>query len=105
MALVSLYALFWPRPAGGPLFPGSDKVVHLGLFLLLAATARWRFGAAGRVLGAVLAYAAVSELVQAVGLSERSGDVLDLLADAVGAVAGWLLAGRVLAGQVLSRER
>ena len=96
MAVVSLYALFWPRPAGGPLFAGSDKVVHAGLFLLLAATARWRFGAAGRVLGAVLAYAGLSELVQAVGLSERSGDVLDLLADGVGAAVGWLLAGRLL---------
>ena len=88
--------LFWPRPAGGPLFPSSDKVVHLGLFLLLAAAARWRFGALRRVLVAVLVYAAVSELVQAVALDNRSGDVLDLLADAAGAVLGWFVAGRLL---------
>jgi uncharacterized protein (TIGR04206 family) len=96
--LVSLYVLFWPDPAGGGTqVPGADKVVHALLFGALAATARWRFGERRRLLAAVLAYAAVSELAQALLLSRRSGDLGDLLADAVGAGAGWLLAGWLLA--------
>ena len=88
--LLSLYVLFWPSPAGaGVTLPGADKLVHAGLFALLAATAALRFGAARRVLLVVLAYAAVSEVVQARLLAERSGDAWDLLADAVGALAGW----------------
>ena len=69
--------------------PGADKLVHAGLFALLSATAALRFGAARRVLLAVLVYAALSEVVQALLLAERSGDAWDLLADAVGALAGW----------------
>ena len=96
MLLASLYVLFWPDPAGGgSRLPGADKVVHALLFGLLAATARWRFGDRRGLLAAVLAYAAVSELVQALLLTERSGDLWDLLADAVGAVVGWLLARRL----------
>ena len=87
--------LFWPAPAGsGVTLPGADKLVHAGLFLLLAGVSRLRFGPASRVLAAVLAYAALSEVVQAVLLSGRSGDLLDLLADAVGALVGWQLARR-----------
>jgi VanZ family protein len=87
--------LFWPDPAGvgsGP--PGADKVVHAVLFGALAASARLRFGGARRVLAAVLAYAVVSELVQALLLPRRSGDLLDVVADVLGALAGWWLAGR-----------
>ena len=95
MLAASLYVLFWPEPAGPDTgFPGADKVVHALLFGLLAATAAWRFGARRGVLAAVLLYATVSELVQALALSERSGDLWDLLADVVGAVVGWLLARR-----------
>ena len=95
VAVISVYVLFWPRPAGSGIdLPGADKAVHLLLFLLLAGTARLRFGAVRLVLAGLLAYAAVSELVQALLLSGRSGDLLDLLADALGVVGGWLLAGR-----------
>ena len=94
--MLSGYVLFWPSPAGSRVtLPGADKLVHAGLFLLLALTARLRFGAAGRVLAALLVYAAVSELVQAVLLPRRSGDLLDLGADAAGALLGWALARRV----------
>ncbi len=44
---------------------------------------------------AVLAYAVVSEVVQGVLLSTRSGDPYDVVADALGALLGWLLAGRL----------
>ena len=92
---VSAYVLFWPDPAGPDSgLPGADKVVHALLFALLAATARLRFGPARAVLLAVVAYAAVSEVVQALLLSERSGDLWDLLADAVGALVGWSLTRR-----------
>ena len=74
--------------------PGADKLVHAGLFLLLAGTAALRFGATARVLVSVLVYAVASELVQAALLSERSGDAWDVLADGAGAVAGWQLARR-----------
>ena len=73
--------------------------MHLTLFLLLAATARWRFGPQCTVLSAVLAYAVVSEVVQWLGLAERSGDLLDVVADTVGALLGWALAARRLAGR------
>jgi VanZ family protein len=94
--VLSLYVLFTPRTGGEGLFPGADKVVHAVLFALLAATTRWRFGAAASGLAAVAAYAVVSELVQALLLSARSGDPYDVLADLLGAAAGWLLAARLL---------
>ena len=92
---LSLYVLFWPSPAGsGVSVPGADKAVHAGLFLLLAGAARLRFGGAAAVLTGVLAYAALSEVVQAVLLSRRSGDLLDVVADVLGALVGWRLARR-----------
>ena len=74
--------------------PGADKAVHAGLFLLLAGTAALRFGAVPGVLSVVLAYAGGSEVVQGLLLAERSGDAWDVLADAVGAAAGWQLVRR-----------
>ena len=74
--------------------PGADKAVHTGVFLLLAGTAALRFGAVVPVLLLALVYAVGSELVQAALLVERSGDAWDVLADALGAAAGWLLVRR-----------
>ena len=70
-------------------------MVHLLLFGLLALTARWCFGPAPGVLAAVAVYAALSEVVQARLLAERSGDLLDLLADLLGAGLGWYAAARL----------
>ena len=98
--VLSVCVLFWPDPGGsGVRVLGADKLVHAGLFALLAGTARWRFGPLREVLPAVLVYAAASEVVQTVVLSRRSGDLLDLLADVAGAVAGWALVGRWRAGR------
>ena len=95
MLLASLYVLFWPDPAGGGAgIPGADKAVHLLLFAAMTATARLRFGAAVPVLTGVAAYAVVSELVQALLLSRRSGDLWDLVADLLGVALGWWVAGR-----------
>jgi VanZ family protein len=63
--------------------------VHLLLFAVLAATARWRFGSSGVVLVLVVAYAGVSEVIQGIALEDRSGDVLDVVADLAGAGLGW----------------
>lgn len=84
--------LFTPSTGGPSLFDGSDKVVHALLFGALAATTRWRFGPGLLGLGLVAAYAVVSEVVQGVLLSTRSGDPYDVVADLVGAAVGWLLA-------------
>ena len=96
MVLLSLYVLFTPRTGGDGLFYGSDKVVHLVLFGLLAGTTRWRFGPVTAGLVAVAAYAPVSELVQGLLLTTRSGDPYDVVADLLGVAAGWLLARRLL---------
>ena len=96
VVLLSLYVLFTPRTGGEALFYGSDKVVHLVLFALLAAAVRWRCGPALTGALLVVAYAAASEGVQAVALATRSGDVRDLVADLVGAALGWGLARRAL---------
>jgi VanZ family protein len=96
---VSLYVLFWPDPGGsGVSMPGADKAVHALLFAFLTGTARLRFGPGRPVLAGVLAYAALSEVVQALLLARRSGDLLDLVADVAGVALGWLLAGRLVAG-------
>jgi VanZ family protein len=68
--------------------------VHLLLFAVLAATTRWRFGSSALVLVLVAAYAGVSEVVQGIALEDRSGDVLDVVADLAGAGLGWTVTGR-----------
>jgi VanZ family protein len=92
--------LFAPQPAGGgALPPGADKLVHATLFAVLAGTALARFGRPAPVLVSVLCYASASELVQALFLPTRSGDVRDAVADAVGVGLGWLAARRLLGRQ------
>ncbi len=95
MVLLSLYVLFTPRDAGPGPFDGSDKVVHLVLFALLAGTTRWRFGPVAAGFAGVAAYAVLSEVVQGLLLTTRSGDPYDACADLLGAALGWLLAGRL----------
>jgi VanZ family protein len=95
--LVSLAVLFAPASEVPVAPPGVDKVVHVAVFLALALTGRWA-GVRPGVLGALLvAYGAVSEVVQAVTPLERSGSVYDLVADAVGVALGlgaWALGER-----------
>jgi VanZ family protein len=88
--------LFAPSGGATPSVPGLDKAVHLALFALLAGTTRWRFGAHPRLLVAVAFYAVASEVLQGALLRDRSGDPYDVLADLLGALAGWLGARRLL---------
>jgi VanZ family protein len=71
----------------------SDKLLH-GLtfaFLMLWFSALYPLAKAWRVALALLGYGVAMELLQ--GLSgQRSAELGDLLADAIGIAAGWLLA-------------
>jgi VanZ family protein len=94
--VVQLVVVYSPEGGGPPPFPQSDKVVHLLVFLLpvaLAVVAGFR----RRVVVAVFAVQAVlSEVVQAVFLPHRSGDVLDAVADLAGVALGVLVGTLVL---------
>lgn len=90
--LVSLWMLFSPGstvPAGPPY---SDKVVHALLFAALAVTGR-SAGVRARPLAVGLAaYAAGSEVLQAVLPIHRAGDVADAAVDLLGVALGLLAA-------------
>jgi hypothetical protein len=74
-------------PQGGP----DDKVVHLLTFVALAVCGRWA-GVPWVALGIGLAaYAAVTEILQAVLPIDRHGDVRDVLADVTGVLLGLFL--------------
>ena len=101
--VVQLVVLYSPS-GGGPLpFPQADKVVHVLVFLVpvaLAVAAGFRRA----VVAAVFAAQAVfSEVVQAVFLPHRSGDVLDALADLTGVALG-VLVGTMVLRLLLSRR-
>jgi VanZ family protein len=84
--------LFWPDPVGGGSgLYGADKVVHAGLFALLAVTTGLFLGRHRGLLLGLAGYAALSEVVQAALLSSRSGDALDVAADLAGVAVGWWL--------------
>lgn len=92
VAALSLVILFTPASAVPVSPPGTDKVVHFVLFVLLALTAVLAGWSRGSVLLGGLLYAAISEVLQAsiTGL-HRSGGVLDWAADAVGVIAGLVI--------------
>jgi len=88
---VQLVALYVPDAPGGPQVVGLDKVVHITIFaapalaaLLVGIRARW-------ALGILAVHAPISELVQHVALSHRSGDVLDVVADLGGVLLGGMV--------------
>jgi hypothetical protein len=93
--LVSLAVLFAPPSDVPSAPPGVDKIVHGGLFAVLALTGRWA-GSARTVLAvALVCYAAASEVVQ--GLIGRDAAVGDWVADVVGLLLGlltWYLIAR-----------
>ncbi|WP_309117263.1 VanZ family protein [Saccharothrix sp.] len=97
--LLSVIVLFTPQSGVPDSPPGMDKVVHALLFALLAATGLRARLPAWPLLGGLVAYAVVSEVLQAVITSlGRGGDVVDGLVDVLGIGLGWLVARRVLSG-------
>jgi VanZ like family len=89
--LVSLAVLFAPAD-DVPFAPaGADKLVHLALFAALAVTGRWAGIGRGALAVGLVAYAAVSELLQGLTPLDRSASVADWLADAAGVLVGLLL--------------
>lgn len=94
--VIVLVMLFSPGSTvpSGP--ENSDKLTHALMFTALALTSRYaRIGAAWTA-GWLLAFAAISEVLQGSLPIQRSGSVWDAAADAVGIVIGLVLA-RVLA--------
>ena len=86
--LVSLAVLFAPAGNVPDAPPGVDKVVHVAVFLSLAVTGRWAGIRAAGLGAALVVYAAVSEVLQAVTPLARSGSPADLLADVIGIAVG-----------------
>lgn len=103
VALVILVASLVPGGGGGgTLGPvGVDKLLHVVGYAVLAGTSLWalrdrRLGATLAVVVLVTGYGGVVELLQG-PVPGRAVSLLDLVADAVGAVlgvAGWWLFGR-----------
>ena len=96
--LLSLVLLFTPASGVPTAPPGTDKVIHLLLFALLAVTGRWAGLRWDLLLAALAAYAGISEVLQATLPIGRHGDVWDALVDVTGAVLG-------LAGVALTARR
>ena len=86
--LLSLVVLFTPASGVPTAPPGTDKVVHLLLFALLAWTGRAAGIRVWPLLGGLVVYAAASEVAQALLPIGRSGDVLDARVDVAGAALG-----------------
>lgn len=85
--LVVLYAPRAPSIGGAP---GLDKLVHVTLFAVVVATGLRSSAPRWLVVVVSVVQAPVSEVLQAVLLPDRSGDVLDLVADLAGCAIGWL---------------
>lgn len=90
VALVIFIAAQWsPAPDGVPsLFAGADKLVHVGLYFLLAAAILWGHRITWIEAGATIILAYVAGLFMEVGQSQipgRSPDSRDVLADVIGA--------------------
>jgi len=91
VVLVSLAVLFTPADDVPFAPPGVDKLVHACIFAALALSGRWA-GIGRSVLGALLvAYAALSEVLQGLTPLERSASAGDWLADVIGLVLGLAL--------------
>jgi hypothetical protein len=74
-------------PQQGP----DDKVVHALIFVVLAGAGRWAATPWAPLGLGLVAYAAVTETLQALLPIDRHGDVRDLLADVSGVLLGLVL--------------
>jgi len=88
--VIQLAILYFPQGVGGPQVPGLDKVVHLSIFAAPAMAALTAGLPARWVLAVLAVHAPVSELIQHLWLSQRRGDVVDVVADLCGIALGGL---------------
>ncbi|WP_192827119.1 VanZ family protein [Actinopolyspora erythraea] len=93
--VASQVILFTPAEGVPDSPPGTDKLVHLALFAVLALT-----GGLARITDAVLlpclvCYAPLSETLQQVLPLRRDADPLDMLADLCGTAIGYVLVVRL----------
>jgi VanZ family protein len=86
--LVSLVVLFTPASGVPTAPPGADKLVHVAVFAVLAGTGRWAGAGTARLAGALVLYAAGSELIQGLAPLARSASVADWIADTAGILLG-----------------
>ncbi len=103
---VQLVVLYVPSGVGQQPFPGSDKVVHVLVFLVPVLVALLAGMRPALVVGVFAGHAVVSETVQALFLPGRSGDPADVIADLTGValgVAASRLVGRVVGGRAAAR--
>ena len=84
--LLSLVVLFAPASGVPTAPPGTDKIVHLAVFALLALTGRAAGFRSWPLLAGLVVYAAASEVLQALLPIGRTGDVVDALVDVAGAL-------------------
>jgi VanZ family protein len=91
--LLLIMALAMTPLPGAPPVMGGDKIAHLATFAFLTV---WFLGifemrAAPRVAAGLIAYGILMELLQSL-TPYRYADPYDVLSDAIGIGAGWLLA-------------
>jgi VanZ family protein len=94
--------LYSPKGGGPQHFANVDKVVHVVVFLVPVALALLAGFRRAVVVLVFAAQAVLSELVQALLLPHRTGDVLDVVADLTGVALGVLVA--VAVGRLLGRR-
>ena len=94
LLLVSLVMFLLPADNLSPNAP-NDKVTHLLTFAVLALSGRWAGVPVVALLVGLTAYAAATEVLQAVLPINRHGDLRDLAADFVGVLAGLALSWAV----------
>ena len=87
----------WLRPWADRLWPWADKLVHFGLFLVLAflvrrcfLEARGEWGAASKTLAATLLYIVILEAAQ-IRIPGRGWESLDVVAGIAGVMVALLL--------------
>lgn len=94
----NLVVLYWPRAVSQGGIPYADKIVHVAIFAVVAASGLRAKVSLAWLVGLLVAHAVASELVQHWFLGNRTGDPVDVAADLVGVAVGVLLGLKLAAG-------
>ncbi|NYH78094.1 hypothetical protein FHR84_001416 [Actinopolyspora biskrensis] len=89
--VASAVILFTPSSGVPTAPPGTDKLVHLALFLALTGTGQLAGARSGPLVTTLVCYAPLSELLQAALPIRRHADPLDLAADLAGVLTALAL--------------